>query len=91
MPVVELLVATAVIAYRLSTVRGADRVVVLDEGRIAEVGTYDELLERDGLYARLSRMTYEQPPSSGDGNGRCILDRTNQQAYKNTPHLLVSL
>jgi len=57
-----------VIAHRLSTIRGADRVVVLDEGRIVEVGTHAELLARDGLYARLYRMTYEQAPASGDGH-----------------------
>jgi ATP-binding cassette subfamily B protein len=57
-----------VIAHRLSTVRGADRLVVLDEGRIAEVGRHDELLARDGLYARLYRMTYEdQAAEGGDG------------------------
>jgi ABC-type multidrug transport system fused ATPase/permease subunit len=56
-----------VIAHRLSTVRGADRLVVLDEGRIAEVGRHDELLARDGLYARLYRMTYEEQVGSGDG------------------------
>jgi len=58
-----------VIAHRLSTVRGADRVVVMDEGRIVEVGRHDELLARDGLYARLYRMTYQERKPGGDGDG----------------------
>lgn len=46
---------TLVIAHRLSTVRNADRLVVIADGVIAEQGTHDDLLAADGLYARLSR------------------------------------
>jgi subfamily B ATP-binding cassette protein MsbA len=49
---------TLVIAHRLSTVRRADRIVVLDEGRIVEEGTHAALLTRRGLYRRLHDMQY---------------------------------
>lgn len=42
-----------VIAHRLSTVRNADKVIVIDQGRIAEQGTHDELCQMNGIYKRL--------------------------------------
>jgi len=48
-----------VIAHRLATVRNADRIVVVHEGQIAEIGRHDELLARDGLYRRLYALQME--------------------------------
>ena len=52
---------TLVIAHRLATVQKADRIIVMDQGRIVEEGAHHELMRRDGLYARLARMQFHAP------------------------------
>jgi ABC-type multidrug transport system fused ATPase/permease subunit len=43
------------VAHRLSTLRGMDKIIVLEAGRVEEKGTYNELLERDGAFAAMAR------------------------------------
>jgi subfamily B ATP-binding cassette protein MsbA len=62
---------TVIIAHRLSTIHRANRIAVLDEGRLVELGTHAELLAREGLYARLYRMQFraDTPLPAGEGQG----------------------
>jgi ATP-binding cassette subfamily B protein len=50
---------TIAIAHRLSTLRNANKVVVMEDGRITEIGRHDELLQREGTYARLHQAQFE--------------------------------
>jgi ATP-binding cassette subfamily B protein len=50
---------TVVIAHRLATVRAADRIIVMDQGRIVEQGRHDKLVTQGGLYSRLARLQFE--------------------------------
>jgi subfamily B ATP-binding cassette protein MsbA len=56
---------TIIVAHRLSTIRAADRIAVLDDGWLVELGTQDELLAHDGLYARLHRLQFTVESTAG--------------------------
>ena len=72
---------TLVIAHRLSTIEKADRIMVMDQGRIVESGAHAELLARNGAYARFHAMQFgdEKPPAehAGGGSGPLSFGKTS--------------
>ncbi|MGX7674572.1 ABC transporter ATP-binding protein [Plantactinospora sp. DSM 117369] len=67
-----------VIAHRLSTVRNADQILVLDRGRVVEQGRHDELLRHGGLYAQLCAVQFDGATQPADITGRYIVDHAKR-------------
>ena len=57
---------TLLIAHRLSTVKNADRIYVIDRGRVVETGTHAELVRAKGLYARLAKAQNLEPAEAAE-------------------------
>ena len=60
---------TVIVAHRLSTIRAAHRIAVLDDGWLVELGTHDELMTLGGLYARLYRLQFSEGPAGLTSRG----------------------
>ena len=61
---------TLVIAHRLATVQKADRIAVVDQGHIIDVGTHDELIQREPTYANLAQLQFGKPENPAEQASR---------------------
>ncbi|MEH1788327.1 MAG: ABC transporter ATP-binding protein [Nostoc sp.] len=64
---------TLVIAHRLSTVRKANQIAVLDQGQVVEIGTHEELLQKGGYYSRLYSMQFAERPETAAKHNQSLL------------------
>jgi ATP-binding cassette, subfamily B, bacterial MsbA len=82
---------TIVIAHRLATIRSADRIVVMDRGRVVDQGTHEELLARGGIYADLYRLQFQDGKTVSDTRGLRALRAREREARAAKPNLLQRL
>jgi len=78
---------TLVIAHRLSTVRGADKIIVMDRGRAVDEGTHEELLARGGIYADLYRLQFQDGKTVTDS--RSITPTSKQNPEDTEPQGII--
>jgi ATP-binding cassette, subfamily B, bacterial MsbA len=82
---------TIVIAHRLATIRSADKIVVMDRGRVTDEGTHDELLSRGGIYADLYRLQFQDGKTVSDVKGLRALSAKDRATKPSKPGFIQRL
>ena len=72
---------TFIVAHRISTVRNADRIAILDEGRFSEIGSPDELLRNDNFYSKAVRQMQHGTKTDLNSYGNKIFHKKGQRIY----------